>query len=109
VRLLLDHCIDWRLGRSLRGHEFRTTRELGWNHLTNGKLLAEAAKAFDAFMTVDRDIGHQQNAATLPIPVVVLVARTNRLADLVPLVPSLKEALKRLQAHAIVEVSLSAP
>lgn len=40
-------------------------------------------------VTVDGNLGFQQNIATLDVAVVVLSARTNRLADLRRLVPSL--------------------
>jgi hypothetical protein len=52
-----------------------------------------AAKAFDVFVTVDRKLPSQQNLSGLAIAVVVLRARTNRLADLRPLVPSLLAVL----------------
>jgi hypothetical protein len=48
-----------------------------------------AAKDFDVFVTVDRKLPSQQNLSALAIAVVVLRARTNRLADLRPLVPNL--------------------
>ena len=44
-------------------------------------------------MTVDRNIEHQQNLQSLPLAIVVLVARSNNPADLVPLVPNLLAAL----------------
>jgi len=46
-----------------------------------------AAEGFDALVTVDRGIEHQQNLATLSIPVIVMLAPRNRLAELQPLVP----------------------
>jgi hypothetical protein len=57
--------------------------------ITNAELLKLAAEHFDVFVTVDRNLGFQQNLVVLPIPVVVLQAKTNRLADLQPLVPDL--------------------
>jgi hypothetical protein len=62
---------------------------MGWSTIKNGELLALAAKAFDVFVTVDRKLPSQQNLSVLAIAVVVLRARTNRLADLRPLVPNL--------------------
>jgi hypothetical protein len=55
--------------------------------------LALAADRFDAFLTVDRNLSFHQNLASLPISVFVLHAKTNRLSDLKPLVPSLLAAL----------------
>ena len=62
---------------------------MGWTGIRNGKLLAVASDAFDVLITVDRNLGFQQNVATSGVAIVVLHARTNRLADLRPLVPQL--------------------
>jgi hypothetical protein len=40
-------------------------------------------------VTVDRNLSIQQNLAMWPLVVIVLRARTNRLDDLMPLVPDL--------------------
>jgi hypothetical protein len=89
VRVLLDECVDWRLGRELAVHEVKTARQMGWRTIKNGALLALAAQQFDVFVTVDRNLSFQQNIVSFRIAVVVLQARTNRLADLRPLVPKL--------------------
>jgi hypothetical protein len=89
MKILLDECVDWRLSRELHGHEVKTAHQMGWSTIQNGELLALAAKAFDVFVTVDRKLPSQQNLSGLGIAVVVLRARTNRLADLRPLVPNL--------------------
>jgi hypothetical protein len=87
VKVLLDECVDWRLARDIIGHEVKTARQMGWITVKNGELLSSAADAFDVFVTVDRNLQFQQNPETLPIAVIVLRARTNRLADLRPLGP----------------------
>jgi hypothetical protein len=87
VKVLLDECVDWRLGRDIVGHDVKTARQMGWAAIKNGELLALAEQQFDVFVTVDRNLSFQQNLAALSIALVVLHARTNRLADLRPLVP----------------------
>jgi hypothetical protein len=52
-----------------------------------------AATAFDVFVTVDRNLSFQQNVNVFSIAVIVLRARTNRLADLQRLVPNLLPAI----------------
>jgi hypothetical protein len=81
--------VDWRLSRAIVGHHVKTARQMGWLAIKNGELLALASERFDVFVTVDRNLSFQQNLAAWPIAVVVLHARTNRLADLMPLVPDL--------------------
>ena len=47
---------------------------------------------------------YQQNLATLPLAVVVLVARDNRLETLLPLIPELLTLLTSLQPNTLVRV-----
>jgi predicted nuclease of predicted toxin-antitoxin system len=84
VKILLDECVDFR--RDLVGHDVATVQESGWAGKKNGELLALAAKTYQVFITVDRNFYYQQNYSALSIAVLGLVARTNRLADLRPLV-----------------------
>ena len=95
MRVLLDECIDWRLSRSISGHEVKTARQMGWQGIKNGRLLALAAQSFDVFVTVDRNLSFQQSLAAHAIAVVVFHARSNRLADHLPLVPALLAAIVR--------------
>jgi len=59
VKVLLDECVDWRLLRSIAGHEVKTARQMGWSTIKNGELLALAAKEFEVFVTVDRNLSFQ--------------------------------------------------
>jgi hypothetical protein len=93
VRVLLDECVDWRLARHIAGHDVKTARQMGWATIKNGELLALASQAFDVFVTVDRNLFFQQNLGGVQIAVIVLAARTNRLADLIPRVPDLLAAI----------------
>lgn len=72
----------------------RTVQKMGWAGVGNGRLMALAADdGFDAMTTVDRGIEHQQNLNALPLPVIIMLAPRNRLADLLPLVPRVMETL----------------
>ena len=62
---------------------------MGWTAIKNGELLTLASEDFDVFITVDRNLAFQQNLTDLAIAVIVLEARTNRLADLKALIPKL--------------------
>jgi hypothetical protein len=93
MRVFLDECIDWRLSRELIGHEVKTARDMGWTSIGNGELLALASRAFDVFVTVDGNIRFQQNLDLVGIPIILLQARTNRLADLRPLLGAIQAAL----------------
>ena len=93
MKILLDECIDWRFSRELVGHEVKTARQMGWTTIRNGELLALAELHFDAFLTVDRNLSFQQHLPSFTIAVIVLRARSNRLADLRPLVPGILRQL----------------
>ncbi len=85
MKVLFDHNVDRRLRRHLSGHEYRTTREMGWETLENGSLLkTSAANGFEAFVRIDKNIEHQQNLRSLPLPVIVLDAPSNALTRLLP-------------------------
>ena len=69
-------------------------QQRGWAGLQNGALLRSAREAgIDALVTADRNMEHQQNIARSGVALIVLHARSTRLADLLPLVPALLAAL----------------
>jgi hypothetical protein len=94
VKVLLDECVDWRLSRDIVGHDVKTARQMGWAAIKNGELLALASTEFDVFVTVDRSLFFQQDLASFSVSVIILRAKTNRLADLRPLVPRLLHAIR---------------
>jgi hypothetical protein len=88
----------------LVSHDVRTVAEIGWTSLSNGALLRQAAIDFDVLLTADQNIEFQQNLKTLPIAVVVLIADSNRLESLEPLVPQLLQILADVQPKTLVRV-----
>ena len=104
MRVLLDECLPKRLKSSLVGHDVQTVPEAGWAGKKNGELIRLAAGTFDAFITIDKNLAYQQNLTDLPFGVVVLSARSNRLADLEPLVPRIIEALGVVRPGHLVRV-----
>jgi hypothetical protein len=89
LKVFLDERVDRRLARDIVGHEVKTARDQRWTGIANGRLLALVSQSFDVFVTVDRNLSFQQNLQPLSIAVIVLHAKTNRLADLRPLVLTL--------------------
>ena len=98
MRLLLDECVPKRLRRELVGHEVKTVQDMGWAGIKNGALLKLADGQFDALLTVDQGIEYQQNLSGLTISVVVMLAASNDVDDLRPLLPSVEQALGDLRA-----------
>jgi len=89
VKVLLDECVDRRFAQAIGGHFVRTVPQMGWQGLKNGRLLALAEKEFEVLVTTDRNLSFQQHLPKFDIAVIVLEARSNRLADLLPLAPKL--------------------
>ena len=89
MKILLDHNVTRLVRPHLLGHDVRTTREQGWDQLANGILLrAAAGGCFDVLLTTDKKMEYEQNLRRLPLPVVVLDAVSNDLADLLPFIPA---------------------
>ena len=79
--------------------------EMNWASWKNGELLAAAAAAgFQAFLTMDKSIGYQQNLTTYPIPILAFRARSNDVNTLRPLVPRMLEMLADARAGQFLRV-----
>src|SRR6188508_321616 len=101
MRILLDESLPEELQAELPGHEVRTVREMGWSGLKNGELLARCVGQFDLFLTADQNLPFQQNLKALPVSVAILVAKSNRIADLRPLIPKLIDSLAALRPRTM--------
>ena len=105
MKLLLDECVDRRLAKHLTGLSVRTVAEMGWSGIKNGQLLALAQAEFDVLITVDRNLAFQQHLPKFSVAVLLIVAPSNRLADLVALVPSIITALPTAMKGTVSKVS----
>jgi hypothetical protein len=106
MRILLDECVPRPLRRELSGHDVRTVPEMGWSGKKNGELLPLiTSHHFALFLTTDQNLRYQQNLRAAGIAVLVLVAPTNRFADLAPLMPRVRATLPTVQPGDLVEVS----
>jgi predicted nuclease of predicted toxin-antitoxin system len=105
MRILIDECMDERFRNALPGHDCQTARYAGFAGLKNGELLAAAETAgFDVFLTVDQGIEYQQNLITGKLAIIILRAKSNRLNDLLPLVPICLARFKSLEPGKIIRV-----
>ena len=104
MRILLDECLPVRLARLLAGHDVRTVRQLNLLGLSNGRLLAAADPQIDVFLTVDKNLVHQQQLSGYRLSVIVLRARSNKIEDLSPLVNQIMAALDSIRPGQVVTV-----
>lgn len=105
MRVLLDACVPRQLALEIAGHQVDSAVSLGWGALDDGPLLDAMEDRFDVFVTADRQLPVQQRISGRSFAVIVLRARTNRFADLQPLVSSMIQVLPRLRPGEFIEVS----
>ncbi len=104
MRVLLDECLPRKLKAELKEHEVRTVPEMGWASIKNGALLKKAVGKFDVLLTVDQNILFQQNLNDIDIAIIALVASSNRLADLMPLMPLVRIQLSKIRPGMVIRV-----
>ena len=104
MRLLIDECLPRGLKRHLTGHECRTVQEMGWSGKQNGDLLELADPEFDVFVTIDQGIPYQQHLASRRIAVLILNAISNKIEDLLPILPAAGVALRDLKPGRVLRL-----
>ena len=72
MRILFDQGTPAPLRRALMGHVVSTAYEMGWNELDNSTLLRAAEIDFDALVTTDQNLRHQQNLSGRRLAILVL-------------------------------------
>ena len=104
MRILLDESLPRQLARLIPDHEVRTVKQMGWAGTRNGPLLRLAAHRFDVLLTADQNLEFQQNLTGLRVAVVVLLAATNRIESLRPLIPNLLKVLQTTKPGQVLRV-----
>lgn len=72
MRVLFDQGTPVPLRRALVGHTVATAFEMGWSEMANGDLLRAAEASFDALITTDQNLQHQQSLGGLQLRILVL-------------------------------------
>jgi hypothetical protein len=73
--------------------------------LDDGPLLDAMAGKFDVLITMDKSMQHQQRLDTRAVAIILIRAKTNRLADLQRVVPSIVVALEARVIGTVVEIA----
>lgn len=109
-KILLDENVDHRLAALLPSVlEARSVRSEGLTGVSNGELLRRASAAgFDVLVTTDRNMEHQQNPATLPLPVVVVHCGSS-IRDMRPFVPKIIDVLESALGKGFHNVRMPPP
>jgi len=104
MRILLDECLPRKLKLDLPNHFVQTVPEAGWAGKQNGDLLRLAEKSFDVLLTNDQNMEHQQHLKQFDLAYIVLVASTNDIDDLRPLMPVARAALASVSTGDIIYI-----
>ena len=109
MRLLLDECLPRRTKFLFAeaGYECETVADAGFSGKENGELLALAEKKFDVFVTIDKNIRHQQNLRGRSIAVLIIRTASNDLDDIRLRVPPALAALKTIRPGQVAEVGIT--
>ena len=106
MRVLLDENLDWRLVRYFDADfQVTTVSRHGWKGKRNGELLQQAAATFDALVTMDKGIEHQQNLSKYAIGVILISARSNRIQDIQPAMLKVNQVLREVQPGQVIHVT----
>ena len=105
MRIIIDECLPKRLTRELPEHDSITVAMAGLAGMQNGELLRRISGKFDAFITIDGNLRHQQNTGQLCFGVIVLGAISNKIEDIRPLIPKILKSLQTLKSGQVVRIS----
>jgi len=107
MNILLDENLPLKLVQEFPGkYLVKTVKSLGWQGLKNGALLKKAIKyPFDVFITMDKNIRHQQNLKIYDIKIILLFAVDNTYESLTPLADKVIKHLNSGLRKKITEIS----
>ena len=95
MRILLDENLPRKLKTDFgEGFEVKTVRDMGWLGKKNGELLGlMETHEFDFFITIDKNLRHQQNLNKYKLSVFLILTPDNRRETLQKAVIKIKELI----------------
>lgn len=106
MRILIDECVPRKLtfDFTAAGHECLTVPEAGLAAGKNGELLQLAEPGFEIFLTLDKGLRYQQNITQRNIVILIIRAKSNRIADVRSHVANCLMVLRSIRRGEIVEI-----
>lgn len=104
MKVLIDENLPRKLAGHLKGHECRTVAECGWAGKKNGELLSLAEAEFDVLLTLDKNIPNQRGLQSGRMAILIVRAPSNRIQDLLPVIPDRLAALGSSKPGQVVRV-----
>ena len=99
MKILLDENLPRNLKADFGSDfEVKTVRDMKWLGKKNGELLGLITlNGFDFFITIDKNLRHQQNLAKFNLTVFLLIASDNRRETLQKLAEKIKVRIKNIE------------
>ena len=94
MRILLDENITPRFGRLLVGHDVEAVAGSPLRSTLDGPLIKLAEAGFDAFVTMDKGILHQQNLKDNLLIIVLMRGPNNRYETIALMAPQVLQFLE---------------
>jgi predicted nuclease of predicted toxin-antitoxin system len=108
MKILLDECLPLDFRHSFPNHDAHTVQWAGYKGKKNGELLRAAElDGYDVLLTVDQGIPRQQLTAGRKLSIIVLLAPTNQIGDLLCLVDSILQSLETILPGQIVTIPVT--
>lgn len=107
MKILLDENIPKRLRFDFNiDDEVSTVQEMKWEGKKNGELLGLMTFAgFDIFITLDKNLQHQQNLKKFSLHIIILDASDSRYQTLQPLVRKITKVLSGKISGQVIMIS----
>ena len=108
MKILLDENLPTKLKYNFGiNFEISTIKDMGWLGKKNGELLGLATlNNFEIFLTIDKNLIHQQNIYEFEIKFIILAAMDNKHQTLQPYIDKVKVLLANVEIPKISEITL---
>ena len=107
MKILLDENLPKQLKVDFGSeYDVATVRDMGWLGKKNGELLKLiVSNNFDYFVTIDKNLRHQQNLDNIELKIFLLLAINNRRETLQALVEKIKSKITEGNLQKITGIS----
>lgn len=108
MKILLDENIPTKVKFAFNeGFDIKTVRDMEWLGKKNGELLGLLTfNGFDIFITIDKNLQHQQNLEKFDISIILLLAKDNKHQTLQPFIEKVNKLIKDRQYKKFNEITI---
>ncbi|MGA7853204.1 MAG: DUF5615 family PIN-like protein [Candidatus Acidiferrales bacterium] len=105
MKLLIDECLPRKIKNNLATHDCHTVPDTGLAGKRNGELLSLAEElGYEIFLTMDKGVEYEQNLQHRRLAIIILRAKSNRLGDLLPLLPNCLAQMETIKPGHVISI-----